>query len=146
MDRSWREIDHDIDLENKTFRERLSSGAYTYQAISTRLLKRFQLNQRKVGFLEEVLNNSESYSDDEKLVVKKVHMQVLKHYNQYRWTFMLLATMVCVTTATNAKRAMALRLLPTLMIGPLVSLYHHNIGNLGVHRNIDELFKVLTKD
>jgi len=133
------------DLEGKSFRQKVSSGAYTYQAVSRRILHRFQLNQKKVGYLEELINNKD-ITDDERFVVKKVHMQVLKYYNQYRWTFILLATMICVSTAANPKRSMPLRLMPTLIVGPFLSLYTHHVGNYGVHRNIDACFKTLLTD
>jgi hypothetical protein len=92
------------------------------------------------------LINDKSVTDDERFIIKKVHMQVLKYYNQYRWTFMLFATMVCVTTAASPKRSMPLRIVPTLIIGPFLSLYNHHVGNFGIHRNIDSLFKTLLID
>jgi hypothetical protein len=56
---------------------------------------------------------------------------------------MLFAFLFSVLAATNTKRPLVLRILPTVLCGPLISLNNHKVGNYGVHRNVDRLLLIL---
>lgn len=146
MDRTWRDQISDEEPTGKTFGERLRDGSYTYQAISKRFARRFRVNQAKVGYLEDLCNNKGDWTEDEQFAIKKAQMDVLKNYNMYRYTFLLVSLGIAVTAAANVRRSVPLRLMPTLMLGPLIGLHSHNVGNIGVHRNVDALFKPLLQN
>ena len=44
----------------------------------------------------------------------------------------------------RSKQPLFLRLMPLLFLGSFASIYNYHIGQYGVYRNVDELFKVLT--
>lgn len=146
MDRTWREEIANTDFSQMSFRQKLMAGGYTYQAITTRMQKKFQEKQKKVGYLEDVLFKEGCWTDEEKFALKNVELQIAKPYSWYRWSFMLISMMICVTSASSTKRSLPIRILPTLVIGPFYSYYNHTVGQYGVHRNIDKLLPILMRD
>jgi hypothetical protein len=77
--------------------------------------------------------------ENEKLAVKRMQMNVIFHYNLNRVTFATGALLVCATTALNPKRSMPYRIMPTIILCPLVAGFMHTFGNYGIHRNIDKI-------
>lgn len=105
MDQSWRDKVSDEDPKGKTFTENIKNGSYTYQAMSKRFARHFRLSQSKIGYVEDLINRKSELTDDERLAVKKVELNVLKIYNQYRLIFLLISLSICVRAAANTKRS-----------------------------------------
>jgi len=73
--------------------------------MSRRFYRRFRLSQSKVGYLEDLINRKSELTEDEQFAVKKVELDVLKIYNKYRVTFLMMAILICVHAAANTKRS-----------------------------------------
>ena len=66
MDRTWRDNPEKngekvLNNPDMTFWQKLTNGAYTYQALSARFIKRFTVTQTKVKFIEEILEHKADY-------------------------------------------------------------------------------------
>ena len=70
MDRSWRfdpetngtKVLNDPSL---TFWQKLTNGAYTYQAMSARFMNKFETTQTKVAFIEQLVQRKAEFKDEE---------------------------------------------------------------------------------
>jgi hypothetical protein len=51
------------------------------------------------------MNRKNELTEDEQFIVKKVEIDVLKNYNKYRLSFMLVSLGICVSAAASTKRS-----------------------------------------
>ena len=72
MDKSWRYNQQAVEVEGQTYLQTFKNGGYSYQAVLSRMVKNFKLNQEKVGYIEQVINSKDERTEEEKLVIKKL--------------------------------------------------------------------------
>ena len=152
MDRSWRD-DPDTNGESVlnnpdlTFWQKLTNGAYTYQALSARFIKKFETTQIKVKFIEDIIEHKAEYSNEEdQLLIKRTELAIGKKYNNFRAPFMAAAATVCLLSLFNPKLGLVKRIIPVFIFMPLITFYNKNIGMYGVHRQIDDILELMLGD
>ena len=152
MDRSWRDnpdtngesVLNNADL---TFWQKLTNGAYTYQAISARFVKGFQITQTKVKFIEEILEHKADYSNEkDQLLIKRTELAIGRKYNYFRAPFMAASATVCLLSLFNTKLGLVKRFIPVFIFTPLITFYNKNIGMYGVHSQIDDILELMVGD
>ena len=134
MDRTWRfdpEKNGSTVLNNDdlTFWQKLTNGAYTYQAVSARFINNFEKTNNKVEFIEQLIERKSSFtSEEDQLLLKRSELMLLRKYNYYRALFMAVVGTFCTVSLFNTKIGMAKRVLPVACAGPLLIFYNKNIG------------------
>lgn len=113
--------------------------------MSNRLVKRFELNQKKVKFLEQTLTQTEEYDERDQVLCKRLELQILRKFNHYRLPFLALSSTFCVVTLLNSNKSAATRLMPTIILVPFISVLNHHIGLYGVHQGVDQIFDTIVK-
>ena len=149
MDRSWRfdpETNGEMVLANDdlTRWQKFTNGAYTYQAVTSRFISNFQIQMKKVEFVESIIEKkSEFQTEEDKLLIKRAELTLLRKYNWYRAPFNAGAATICLLSIANPKLSPARRIAPLCLAGPFIMFYQNNIGSYGVQRQIDDLLILL---
>jgi hypothetical protein len=73
-----------------------------------------------------------------------LEVKLINTFNMYRIPFVAASFGFCLMFFMRSKQPLFLRLMPLLFLGSFASIYNYHIGQYGVYRNVDELFKVLT--
>mmetsp|Transcript_5726 Transcript_5726/g.7719 ORF Transcript_5726/g.7719 Transcript_5726/m.7719 type:complete len:155 (-) Transcript_5726:174-638(-) len=134
MDRTWRfdpETNGEKVLNNDelTFWQKLTNGAYTYQALSARFVNNFETTQSKVSFIEKLVERKSTFSNEEdQLLVKRSELMLLRKYNYFRAFFMAVTATFCTMSLFNTRISIMKRVVPILLAAPLITFYNKNIG------------------
>lgn len=139
MDRTWRD---NTEGQEKMLNDpsmsrwkKFTSGAYSYQAVSTNWTNKFERNQVKVRFVEDLIERKDEFkTEEDKLLLKRTEIAVMRKYNSYRVPFCAASMTIMLLAATNTKRGLVFRFLPAILFMPFISIYNHNIGMYGVHK------------
>ena len=64
-------------------------GAYTYQSMVNRMARAFDIRQKKVQFVEEIIGRKQDFKDaeDDFLLLKKSELALHRLFNSYRMPF-----------------------------------------------------------
>ena len=151
MDRTWRDgkegalaILNDPTLSRW---QKLIHGGYSYQTITANMINNFEQNQVKLKFIEDLLERKNEFkSEDDKLLLKRTEMALIRKYNSYRVPFMAISMTVCLLAAFNSNRGLVFRFFPTIALMPFISLYNHHIGQYGVHKEIDSILDLMADE
>ena len=140
MDRSWRDNPETngtnvLNNDDLTKWQKLTNGAYTYQALSARWYNNFQTTNKKVTFIEDIIENKAQFkAEEDQLLIKRTELALGRKANWYRACFMAPAATVSMLALFNTKLSLGKRMAPMIICGPLIIFYQQNIGMYGVHR------------
>ena len=152
MDRSWRdnpEYNGTKVLMNDdlTFWQKFTNGAYTYQAMSARFINNFEKQRTKVTFVENMVKQkSEFTAEEDILLIKRTELAIGRKVNMFRAPFIAISATICTVAFMNSKLSFAKRVAPFFIFAPLVTFYNYNIGMYGVHREIDDILRLMAGD
>ena len=101
-------------------------------------------NKKKTEFIENLIAKQDEFeSEDDKLLLKRTQIAVIRKYNYWKIPFTGTSMAICVMVAMQKSRSLTYRFLPTIVMIPIVSFYHHSIGMYGVHKEIDQILELM---
>lgn len=129
MDRSWREVTDKegsvLEDPNLTRWQKFKAGGYSFGNISRRFAGKLALKQKKVEYIENLIENKQSMEDErERLLVHMLQVKVLNTFNMYRIPFLGASFAFCLLTLFRWKQPLYLRMMPTFFLGSFSSLYN----------------------
>ena len=90
---------------------------------------------KKVSFVEGIIEGKAEFENEEdRLLVKRAEMALLRKYNWFRAPFMAGAATVSFLALSNPRLSPFKRLFPLCFSAPLIVFYQSNIGMYGVQR------------
>ena len=73
-----------------------------------------------------------------------LQLKIISTFNMYRIPFLTASFGICLTYFYRSRKSIFVRLMPLMSLGTFASMYHYHIGQYGIYKNVDILFKVLT--
>ena len=96
-------------------------------------------------FLESLIERKQQYAEErDRLLLRMLEVKIINTFNMYRVPFLAASLGFCLMMFFRTQKPLIVRLFPLLVLGTFSSVYHYNIGQYGVYRNVDLIFKVLT--
>lgn len=96
-------------------------------------------------FLEDLIEKKKEFNEErDRLLIRMLEVKILNTFNMYRIPFMAASAGFCLIFFMKSKMSLHVRLLPLMFLGSFASMYNYQVGQYGVYRNLDEIFKVLT--
>ena len=149
IDRSWRDR---VETEGSAYEDpsltkwqKFKAGGYSINNVGKGFATKLALKQRKVEYLEKLVENKQDFEEErDRLLIRMLEVKILNTFNMYRIPFMAASFGFCIMIFMRSKQTLYLRLLPLLFLGSFTSMYNYQIGQYGVYRNVDELYRVLT--
>lgn len=103
------------------------------------------IKQKKVEFLEQMIDRKQDYPDErDRLLIKQLEVKILNTFNMFRIPFVIGSFGVCLLVLFRSKQPLHVRLLPLVFLGSFSSIYNYHIGQYGVYRNLDGIYGFLT--
>ena len=140
MDRTWR-LDpakngsaalEDPDLSPW---QKLVRGGYSYHAVSARFTNNYETQKRKVAFIESLFARKQDFaSEEDRLLLKRAELLVLKTYNNYRILFTSGAVLFSAVLMASSYLSLGRRLIPVTLLLPFVFLNNDSIGKYKVQQ------------
>ena len=104
--------------------QKFTNGAYTYQAVSSRFMSNFKTQLKKVEFVEKIIEaKSEFETEEDRLLIKRAELTLLRKYNWYRAPFMAGSATICFLALANPRLSPVNRFLPIALVGPFIVFY-----------------------
>ncbi|TNV78704.1 hypothetical protein FGO68_gene12187 [Halteria grandinella] len=149
MDRTWRDrVEKEgsaLDDPTLTRWQKFIQGGYSLNNVGRKFAEGLALKQRKVEFLEDLIEKKEEFKEErDRLLIRMLEVKILNTFNMYRIPFMAGSFGFCLAFFLKSKMSLHVRLLPLMFLGSFASMYNYQVGQYGVYRNIDEIYKVLT--